>query len=189
MKKLKTICSAIVALSVLALAGCDLEIPDKSYVYYGTTVTVMQGTARGNYGATLTGYACPMVGTWVITSYIDGEEKASKEEKTGAGWWVAGWDGNKATEQSVADGSTLKIVAEAQTDGEIFFEAYGNGCYVSLNPSKDEWGAGTTYIGKEDSPKTFIAGEVVTFTVNFEAGDEEGNAYYKIVATGGEEDD
>ena len=34
MKKFKTICSAIVAFTVLALAGCDMEVPDSEKVEY-----------------------------------------------------------------------------------------------------------------------------------------------------------
>ncbi|MBR0100508.1 MAG: hypothetical protein IJP90_12475 [Treponema sp.] len=34
MKKLKTICSAIAALTMLALAGCDLEVPDSEKVEF-----------------------------------------------------------------------------------------------------------------------------------------------------------
>ncbi|MCR5124963.1 MAG: hypothetical protein K6B43_07200 [Treponema sp.] len=191
MKKLKTICSAIVALSVLALAGCDLEIPEKSYVYYGNTVTVMSGTATGDYGTSLTGYGCAMIGTWSLTTYIDNEEKTSDEERTGTTWWSSSWGDGKCTEQTISDGQTLKVVAKCETDGaQIFFETYGNSCYVSLNPSDgDAWGTGTTYSDKTYSAKTFAVGETLTFTATFHSGSESGSVEYKIKSYGGDEED
>ncbi|WP_407428468.1 hypothetical protein [Treponema sp.] len=189
MKKFKLICSAIAAFTLLALAGCDLEIPEKSKVYYGKSVSVMSGTASGDFSDSMTGYGCAMIGTWNISSYVDDVQKESDALRTGTTWWSASWTDGKNTEQSISDGQTLKIVASAQDDGaQIFFEVYGNGCYVSLNPSDgNTWGTGTTYSNKNYSACTFYVGTVVTFTAT-----KSGNAItYEIIADNSdvEEDD
>ncbi|MBR4323797.1 hypothetical protein [Treponema sp.] len=174
MKKFKTICSAIVAFTVLALAGCDMEVPDSEKVDIIPGL-VMNGSGTASYGDSMTAYSKAMIGTWSISTYLDGALITSDESCTGDTWWS---NNDQSTPVAFEDGSTVKIVATSKTEsGEIFFECTDNTNYISVNPHKDAWGTGVTY--SSYGSLTASVGTVVTFyatrkgnTVSFKAAAE-----------------
>lgn len=177
MKKIKRICSAIAAFGMLALAGCDMEIPDSSKVNIISGL-VISGQGNTTYG-TMTAYSKAMIGDWSVTTYVDSELKTEDESCSGTEWWDSGNTGSTA--QALADGSTVKIVATSESaDGQIFFECTDGTNYISVNPYLDAWGTGVTYTSYA-TPSSNV-GTVVTFTVTrkgdvvtFTAAAKEGN--------------
>lgn len=169
MKKIKSICSAIAALFMLALAGCDLEIPEIYTVDYSNTVTIKKGTG-GFEGMpeTLNVYFRAQLGSFDADVYKNGTQQNEETyELTGSGWWAE----PAASTDSVTleDGDEVKIVATF-TDGIAgpFFEVYGDGYYLSINASAftstDTWGKlhGTETVNSY----TYEIGDVITFTVS-----------------------
>lgn len=175
MKKLKTICSAIAALTMLALAGCDLEMPDGDKVDYIPGLA-MVGAGNADYGSSATAYCIAEDGAWSITTKVDGVTKEVEKSCIGKAWWNA--SNGKSTAQPLADGSTIVIEAKALKDKvQCFFECEGNKNYVSVNPHKDAWGTGVTYNlikaveAKKDKTVTFTAkrtGNQIEFQVQVE---------------------
>ena len=118
MKKLKLICSAIVAFSVLALAGCDLELPDSAKVHYNTGATIYDtGVATASeWGDSLVVGFSPMYGKFSYTTYNGETVKIDNAEVTGANaWWTDRVD-SQAT--SIADGETVTINLQC-TEGSV----------------------------------------------------------------------
>ncbi len=118
MKKLKLICSAIVAFSVLALAGCDLELPDSAKVHYNTAAIIYDtGTATASeWGDSLVVGFSPMYGKFTYTTLNGDTTKIDSAEVTGANAW---WD-NRVDSQatSIADGETVTIKLQC-TEGSV----------------------------------------------------------------------
>lgn len=175
MKKFKTICSAIVAFTVLALAGCDMEVPDSEKVDIVPGL-VMSGSGTISYGENMTAYSKAMIGTWSISTYLDDTLVASDESCTGDKWWS---NNEQSTPVAFEEGQTVKIVATCKTDGgNIFFECTDNTNYISVNPYNDAWGTGVSY-SSYGTPNTSV-GTVITFyatrkgsnTVSFKASAE-----------------
>lgn len=116
MKKFKTICSAIVAFTVLALAGCDMEVPDSEKVEYASSIKYDAGVATSTHwdDSQLVVGISPMYGTWKITS-IKGELIVVDESVKGAEAW---WDNRKdSTPTTLDDGETVTMKLECTTEG------------------------------------------------------------------------
>ena len=166
MKKLKLICSAIVAFSVLALAGCDLELPDSAKVYYNSGETTFdKGTATASdWGDSLVVGFSPMYGTFAYSTYIDGTLSIDNAEVTGADEWWKNRVDSKAT--SIADGETVKITLTC-TSGSVIalcMHVHNNTGWWWYNPGDGNfWGddaLNATY------DKTYTMSGTRTMTLN-----------------------
>ena len=152
MKRFKLFCSAIAALTVLALAGCDMEVPDSEKVNVIPGL-VMSGKGATSYGDTMTAYSKAMIGSWNVSTYTGGTLEDGKivgatkiaegETVTGDKWWS---NNEQTTTASLEDNSTVIIEATALAkDNQVFFEATDGTNYISVNPHNDAWGTGVTY--------------------------------------------
>ena len=112
MKKLKSICSAIAAFCVLALAGCDLDIPESDKPDYTDDVIYDKGTATvSDWGTALKVGFSPMFGTWTYSfTDADDNEKLAETTVTGADvWWNNRVD---STQVALDEGETLVLYLE-----------------------------------------------------------------------------
>ena len=109
MKKFKLICSAIVAFTVLALAGCDLEISDSEKVDI-IPGFIMKGTAKVNDGVgDMSFYFYPMYGTWTVNASLNSVKYDAETIESTDAWW----GGVHSTHIEIADGDTLQPQKQA----------------------------------------------------------------------------
>ena len=182
MKKFKTICSAIVAFTVLALAGCDMEVPDSEKVEYLTEIKYDAGVVSKSDGwddDLVVGFS-PMYGTWTLTStkgetvVVDNEEVKGPEA-----WWT---DRKDSTSTTLADGETVVLELECTTDGTAALAVHchnGKGWWW-YNP-----GDGNTWAGDGDftdlkpdftstfktSTRSVSSGKIFKFTIKRNGND------------------
>ena len=171
MKKIKRICSAIAALTVLALAGCDMEIPDSEKVDI-IPGFIMKGTATVNDGVgDMSFYFYPMYGTWDVVATVDGVENTSETVESTDAWW----GGIHSTHIALSDGSTLELEVTAKSATGVFtpfFEGNDGTNCISINPNDgNAWGA-ATFSNQAFVSTTFEKGSTYLFTVT-----RSGNAY------------
>ena len=126
MKKFKLICSAIAALIVLALAGCDLNVPDSKKLIYADEIEIYTGSYNFSISGDFVVYFFPQFGNWKATTYIDDVLSGDEDEEliSDNSWWG---DGDKSTEAELADGSTVRIrvvCTDASANAVLVFEGY-----------------------------------------------------------------
>ncbi len=164
MKKFKLICSAIAALTMLALAGCDLEVPEDDLVDI-IPGFIMKGTATVNEGVgDMSFYFYPMYGTWTVNATVDGTEKAAETVVAADAWW----SGVHSTHYAMADGSTIEFKVTAASTSTVFtpfFEGNDGTNYISINPNDgNAWGA-ATFSNQAYVATDFTEGSTYVFTV------------------------
>ena len=127
MKKMKKItafiCSAIAAFSMLALAGCDLELRgdplDIGNIAEGTVVLA-------DADATTTVYFYPQYGIWNVSTNGGSEEVL----ECAGGWWTGG---ARSTATALADGGTVTIIAQGTGTLTPVFEGNIGSEYYTLD--------------------------------------------------------
>ena len=192
MKKLKLICSAIAALSVLALAGCDLEIPEKSKVYYNSNVTFDKGVASAADWTSGLGIGfSPMYGSWKYSSY-KGEDKVIEETviQGAEKWWTDRVDSEATT---LLDGETITIYLEcvSGSTAALCMHAHNDSGWWWYNPGDGNfWGddsLGATYetTYKTSGARTLAEGMSYKFEISRNGNDLSWN----FVSLSAEEDD
>lgn len=144
MKKLKLFCSAIAALLVLALAGCEMEIPDSEKVDI-IPGFIMKGTATADDGVgDMSFYFYPMYGTWTVDAYLNDVAQGSTETVVSTDAW---WGSVHSTHITLSDGDTLELEVTAKSTSSVFtpfFEGNDGTNYISINPNDgNAWGAAT----------------------------------------------
>ena len=164
MKKFKLICSAIVAFTVLALAGCDLEISDSEKVDL-IPGFIMKGTAKVNDGVgDMSFYFYPMYGTWTVNASLNSVKYDAETIESTDAWW----GGVHSTHIEIADGDTLELYVTATKASTIFtpfFEGNDGTNYISINPNDgNAWGA-ATFSNQAYISTSFEEGATYLFTV------------------------
>ena len=172
MKKLKTICSAIVALNVLALAGCDLELPDSAKVLYNESVTYDTGVASAeDWGDGLVVGFSPMYGTFSYTMYNGDTVKVEESTVTGANaWWTDRVDSSSV---DIADGDTVTVELKCTEGDTVAFcmHVHNDTGWWWYNPGDGNfWGddsLNATYTKNYtmSGTRTLKAGVPFTFTI------------------------
>ncbi|MBQ4378114.1 MAG: hypothetical protein II821_02815 [Treponema sp.] len=144
MKKMKTICSAIVAFTALALAGCDLELPDSAKVLYNTNSAITWDTgvaSADEWGTDLVVGFSPMYGTFSYSTYEDDTAKIEDASVTGAGaWWT---DRVDSLSTDLADGETVSLNITCTEGSTIAFcvHVYNSTGWWWYNPGDGNfWG-------------------------------------------------
>lgn len=170
MKKIK-FCSAIAAFFMLALAGCDLEIPEsiKSPSIQGL---IMSGTATVNENVNTDNmefYFYPMFGTWTVKSSINGTVDSEETVTSTNAWW-----GNvHSTHTYIEDGETLELDVTAKSGDTFtpFFEGNDGTYYISINPNDgNTWGECIFSENAYYKATEFKEGSTYSFTITRNGG-------------------
>ena len=137
MKRFKLICSAIAALSMLALAGCDLEkmLGEKIEFNY-----LMQGTVNlASDVSSIDLYFYPQFGTWEWQASLNGLLQESGTKESSDDWWDAA---NRCKSIKIKEDDTLEFTVKCieGEDGIINFVFEGNDGkeYIDIRPDNDE---------------------------------------------------
>ena len=177
MKRFKLICSAIAALSMLALAGCDLEkmLGEKIEFSY-----LMQGTVTlASDVSSLDFYFYPQFGTWEWQASLNGipQENGTKETVPNDGpdgpWFNAA---NRCTSIKIKEGETLEFTVKC-IEGEVgvinlVFEGNDGKDYIDIRPDDNApiWGklVANSDIGVSAAPFGYKKDVTYTFTLEWE---------------------
>lgn len=146
MKRFKLICSAIAALSMLALAGCDhLKIPGEKIEF---NYIVQRTITLASDVSSIDLYFYPQFGTWEWQASLNGipQENGTKETVPNDGpdgpWWNVA---NRCESITIKEGETLEFTVKC-IEGEVgiinlVFEGNDGKDYIDLRPDTDQiWG-------------------------------------------------
>ena len=141
MKKFKLFCSAIAALTMLALAGCDLEVPEGDKVEYKTKTKYDAGvTSSKKWDDNLVVGISPMYGTWTLR-VTKGDSVVVDETIKGAEAW---WDNRvDSSATSILEGETVVLEMRCITEGTaaLAFHCHNDTGWWWYNPGDgNAWG-------------------------------------------------
>ena len=152
---------------MLALAGCDLEIPKENKVDYIPGL-IMKGKAEITKSGvdSIEAYFYPMFGVWDVDAYLNNEAKESETVASGEGWY----SGVHSAHITMSEGDTLRLEVKP-VSGDIFtpfFETNDGTDYISINPNDGNvWGDLATYSGQIYNKTSFEEGITYVFTLTW----------------------
>ncbi len=142
MKKFKLFCSAIAALTMLALAGCDLEVPEGDKVEYKTKIKYDAGvTSSEKWDDNLVVGISPMYGTWTLRVTKGDSVKVDETVKGAEVWWGNNRVDSSAT--SILEGETVVLEMRCITEGTaaLAFHCHNDTGWWWYNPGDgNAWG-------------------------------------------------